>query len=159
MLKFLKNDTRIVLILIILFLCTLPFFFLHQGLLSIDTGREFYLAQQVANGSVLYKDLFNVYAPFSYQLNAFLFLIFGFKINTLYIAGLINSLVILITIYLIAREFFKENISFLISAMTMMSLVFNTFLYNSNITYSYGMIYALSSFLLALLFLIKYTNE
>lgn len=156
--KIFKTDFFIVSLILIIFLCILPFFFLHQGLLTVDTGREFYLSQQVANGGVLYQNIFNIYGPFSYQLNALLFLLFGESINTLYIAGIINSLIILISFYLLAREFLNKNYSFLITILTMFSLVFSTFLFNSNITYSYGLIYALSSFLLSLLFLIKYSK-
>ncbi len=159
MYKFLKSDIFPISILFISFLIILPFFFAHQGLLSVDTGREFYIASQCMHGQILYKDIFNIYAPLSYQLNALLFLIFGVKINTLYIAGIINSFIIVSTLYLLAKEFLNKNLSFLLSLLTVFSLVFSTFLYNSNITYSFGLIYALSSFLLSLLFLIKYLKS
>lgn len=154
--KLIKNDFFIVFLIIVLFVILLPFFFLHQGLLSVDTGREFYLSQQTALGQILYKDIFNIYGPFSYQFNAILFLLFGEKINTLYIAGIINSLIIVVSLYFIAREFLNKSFSAIISILTIFSLVFTTFLYNSNITYSYAIIYALSSFLVSLLLLIKY---
>lgn len=154
--KFIKTDLFVVFLIIFIFLLILPFFFLHQGLITIDTGREFYLAQQTLHGGVLYKDIFNIYGPFSYQFNALLFMFFGESIKTLYIAGILNSILILITLYLVSREFFNKKYSLLISILTMFSLVFTTFLFNSNITYSYGLVYALSSFLLSLLFLVKY---
>ncbi len=157
--KIFKNDLFIVFIIFIIFAVCLPFFFLHQGLLAVDTGREFYLSQQVANGAVLYQNIFNIYGPFAYQLNALLFNIFGEKIHTLYWMGIINSFVIVVSLYFIAREFLKKSFSFLISIFTVFSLVYTTFLYNSNITYSYGLIYALSSFLLSLLFFIKYLKN
>lgn len=157
--RFFKTDFFVILLILIIFLCILPFFFLHQGLLTIDTGREFYLSQQTARGGVLYQDIFNIYGPFSYQFNALLFLIFGESINTLYIAGIINSFIILISMYLLAREFSDKTCSFLITILTMFSLVFSTFLFSSNMTYSYGLIYALSSFLLSLVFLIKYIKS
>lgn len=156
--KFLKNDWAIVFLIIFIFLIFLPYFYLHQGLLSVDTGREFYLSQQTALGQVLYKDIFNIYGPFSYQFNGLLFHIFGEKIKTLYISGLFNSILILGSLYFLSREFLNKKLSFLICILTMFSLVFNTFLYNSNITYSYAIIYALTSFLMSLLFLIKYVK-
>lgn len=157
--KFFKQDLTIIFFIVILFCLLLPFFYLHQGLLSVDTGREFYLSQQVFQGGVLYKDIFNIYGPFSYQFNALLFAIFGEKITTLYNTGILNSLVILISLYLISREFLSKISSFLFCIMVMFSLVFNVFLYNSNITYSFAIIYALSSFLVSLLFLIKYIKN
>ena len=157
--KFLKSDIFIILLIFLIYMCILPFFFLHQGLMTVDTGREFYLSQQVAQGETLYKTVFNIYGPFSYQFNALLFMIFGESINTLYFAGIINSFIILTAFYLLSREFLSKSFSFLLTITSMFSLVFSTFLFTSNITYSYGLIYALSSFLLSSLFLIKYMKS
>lgn len=159
MLKSTKTDIFAILSILVIFLCILPFFFLHQGLFTIDTGRELYISQQVAQGNVLYKDILNIYGPFAYQLNALLFLIFGESINTLYIFGIVNSFFILTSIYLLAKEFLNTKYSLLITIITMFSLVFQTFLFNSNITYSYGLIYGLSTFLVSALFLIKYIKS
>ena len=112
--KFFKKDTRIIAVLIVLFLSALPFFFLHQGLLLIDTGREFYLPEQINSGGVLYKNVYNIYGPFSYQFNAVLFKIFGEHYNTLYFAGILNSLLITIIMFLLSREFTNKINSFLI---------------------------------------------
>lgn len=157
--EFFKSDKGIILCLTIFFFALLPFFYLKQGLLLIDTGREFYLPQQMLNGSVLYKDLYNMYGTLSYQFNALLMAIFGQKITTLYWAGIINSLVIIITTYLLSRKFLDKILSSLISIFIIFALVYNTFLYNSNITYSYAIVYALSSFLISILFLVKYLKE
>lgn len=151
-----KKDIIIILFLVLIFLCILPFFYLHQGLLLIDTGREFYIPQQILNGGVLYKDIFNIYGAFSYQFNALLFFIFGQKFSTLAIMGVLNSFLIIVTLYLLSREFLNKTISFLFSLFIMFALVFQTFLYNSNLTYSFAIVYALSSFLLSVLFLIKH---
>lgn len=154
--NFFKSDKGIILLLILVFCSILPFFFLHQGLLLIDTGREFYIPQQMLQGEVLYKNIFNIYGPLSYQINAILLYIFGEKINTLYIAGVLNSLIIICLIYLLSREFLNKNISALYSILIIFALIFTTFLYNSNLTYSFAIIYALSSFLISVLFLTKY---
>jgi predicted membrane-bound mannosyltransferase len=107
--KFLKSNWGIPILITILFFCILPVFFLHQGFLLIDTGREFYIPQQMLNGEVLYKDIFNIYGPLSYQINAILFAIFGIKINTLYLFGILNSYLIVLLSFLISREFLKES--------------------------------------------------
>ena len=154
-----KSDKGILLIISLIFLILLPFFYLHQGLFLIDTGREFYLPQQILNGEVLFKDIFNIYGALSYQFNAVLFMIFGLRIETLAILGVLNSFLIIITIYLLAREFLNKQVSFIFTLFVMFSLVFGTFLYNSNMPYSFAIVYALSSFLLSLLFLIKHTKN
>ena len=156
MLNFLKKDTGNIFLLTIFFAILIPFFYLHQGLLLIDTGREFYIPSQMLTGSVLYKNIYNIYGPLSYQINALLFMIFGQSIKVLYIAGLICSYIITITTYLLSREFLNKILSVLLSVLIISSLVFGTFLYNSVITYSYAIIYALCAFILSLLFLIKY---
>ena len=154
--KFLKSNWGIPVLITILFFCILPVFFLHQGFLLIDTGREFYIPQQMLSGEVLYKDIFNIYGPLSYQVNAILFAIFGIKINTLYLFGILNSYLIILFVYLICKEFLKEHFSLAISIIVMYSLVFSTTLYNSNLTYSMAIVYALSAFLISLFSLIKY---
>jgi|GEM_PF-6437714 len=154
-----KNDKSVILLLVLIFFAVLPFFYFKQGLLLIDTGREFYIPQQMLNGGVLFKDIFNIYGALSYQINALLFLIFEQKLSVLYLAGIFNSLLIIITLYFLAREFFNKSISFLFSIFIMSALVFSVFLYNSNLTYCFAIVYALSSFLLSLLFLIKYTKN
>ena len=55
--NFFKKDIGIIFILIVLFIAVLPFFYSNQGLLLIDTGREFYIPQQILNGEILYKNI------------------------------------------------------------------------------------------------------
>lgn len=159
MLNFLKKDTGNIFLLTIFFALMIPFFYLHQGLLLIDTGREFYIPSQMLTGSVLYKNIYNIYGPLSYQINALLFMIFGQSIKVLYLAGLVCSYIITITTYLLSREFLNKILSILLAVLIISSLVFGTFLYNSVITYSYAIIYALCAFMLSLLFLIKYIKN
>ena len=157
--KYLEKDWFISVLISVLFVILLPFFFMKQGLLLIDTGREYYISQQVMQGKVLYKDILNIYGPFAYQLNAVLFSIFGDKLSVPYVMGVINSLVMVLSIFFLSREFLNKQMSALISVLTIFSLVYTPFLYNSNIAYSYGFIYATSSLLLSILFFIKSTKN
>ena len=157
--NFFKKDIGIITILILLFFAILPFFYLKQGLLLIDTGREFYIPKQMLTGEVLNKDIYNIYGALAYQINAVLMMLFGQKLNVLYIAGCINSLLIIITLYLLSREFLKKSFSFLFSVVMIFAIVFPTFLYNSNLTYCFAIVYTLSGFLLSVLFLIKYIKN
>lgn len=159
MVNFFKSDKGIVFILVLLFCSVLPFFYLNQGTFLIDTGRELYISQQVANGGVLYKDILDIYGPFAYQFTAILFNIFGESINTVYNAGVINSLIIVITLFLLAREFLNKWLSLSIAILSIFSLVFTTHLFNSNLPYAFGLSYALSSLLLSMLFLVKYLKS
>lgn len=157
--KIIKSDLFIVFILLLIFLAFLPFFYMHQGAFSVDIGRELFISQRVLDGEVLYKDIFNVYGPFAYQFNAILMKLFSQKIYTLYNFGLINSFAIITALYFIARHFMQKSVSFLIALMSIFSLVYTVSLFNSNLTYSIGLSYALSSFLISLLFLLKYVKS
>ena len=123
MFGFFKSDKGIIIILTLLFFAILPFFFLHQGLLLIDTGREFYIPSLMLKGEILYKNIFNIYGALSYQINAGLFYIFGQKINTLYFAGIFNSLLIVISLYFLAREFLNKSTSFLFSILILFGTI------------------------------------
>lgn len=130
--------------------------FAHHGSLLVDCGREAYYSAQVAQGKVLYKDIFNIYGPFSYMYNAFLFKIFGINLNVLYLSGCISAFLIASLTYLIARRFLDELVSFSISAFTIAVGVFNTNLFNMIFPYSYGMLYGVVAALVSLLLLLKY---
>lgn len=159
MLDTIKKEYKFLLIIFCLFLFNLFFFWLKQGSLIIDTGREFYIPWQMLKGQVLYKDIFNIYGPLSYQINSLSFLLFGQKITSLYVLGILNSFVIIMTLYFISRQFLDKLFSFLIVLFVMYSSVFTVGLFNFNFPYAFAMSYGFSSFLLAVHFLIKYVKE
>ncbi len=152
----LKKDSAFIGLIIAVFAVSAPFFYLHQGLMLIDTGREFYIPSQMLKGGILYKDIYNIYGALSYQFNAVLLGLFGQKLYVLYTAGLACSLLIVIACYLLSREFLSRNLSCLLSVLIIFALVFRPFLYNSVLTYAFAAVYALSAFLLSVLFLVKY---
>ncbi|MFA6989561.1 MAG: hypothetical protein WC197_05785 [Candidatus Gastranaerophilaceae bacterium] len=146
------------LFLILIFIFLSLIFVGHQGHLVVDCGREAYLPSEILKGKVLYKDIFNIYGPFSYQLNAFLYFIFGENLSTLYKAGIVNSLIILISIFFISKNLSTKEIAFSITLAVMVIGVFSTSIFNFIFPYSYAMAYTLSGFLLSALFLILYTK-
>ena len=77
--------------LLLVILCSAAIFIFcgHYNNILIDIGREIYYPEQITKGEVLYKDLFNIYGPFSYLFNTFLYKIFGIKLSTLYFSRLI----------------------------------------------------------------------
>lgn len=157
--KKIKEEKAVLVGILILFVINVFLFWLKQGSLIVDTGREFYIPYQMLKGQILYKDIFNIYGPLSYQINALAFLILGQKITSLLILGVINSFIILFTLYFISREFLSKTFSGLITVLVMFSTVFAPDLFNANVPYSYAVVYALSSFLLSVLFLIKNVKE
>ena len=94
--------------LILLSLLVFGLSYAHQGSLIIDSGREVYYPKRILEGVVLYKDLFNIYGPFAYLYNAFLFKFFGLNINVLYLSGVLTMSVIVACVYLLSRQFFDR---------------------------------------------------
>ena len=79
------------------------------GDINFDSFREAYIPAQIIKGQILYKNIFNIYAPFSYLFNALLFKIFGVKLSVLYFAGLFATAGITNFIYIISNKFFDKN--------------------------------------------------
>lgn len=151
-----KTDIIAGITLIILF-CIYSFVMVgHQSFIIIDVGRETYIPWQILKGQVLYKDIVNIYGPLSYQINAALYFILGQSVNTLYLAGIVNSLLILGSFYLLSRLLTSPLMSFAMSLFVMSACVFNSFIFNFIFPYSYAAVYALSSYLFAMLFLLYY---
>lgn len=57
------------------------------GNLSIDSGHETYVPAVLAQGKMLYRDLWYHYGPIAPYVNSYLFRIFGVHLNVLYFAG------------------------------------------------------------------------
>lgn len=139
---FFKNHWQLILFNILILLCFIIGYG-HFGDIIVDSFREAYIPEQVLNGQVLYKNIFTIYAPFSYLFNAVLFKIFGINLRVLYFAGLIASIGILNLVYFISNKFMAKTYSlsivlFIISASVLSPNVFNFFF-----PYSYGVLYGL----------------
>ena len=122
--------------------------------------REIYIPQLILEGKVLYKDIFVLYNPLSYEINSFLYLIFGANLNVLYLAGAVNSFLIILCVYLISRQFLDRFNSFVISVFTIFYFIFNSrTVINYIFPYAYAMIYALTGMLYSALFGLIYIRN
>ena len=134
-------------------------FYAKYDVYLIDVGREAYLPWQMLKGQLLYKDIFNVYGPLGYQINAIAYAIFGVKLSTLYLMGFLNSLVILFTTFFIGKLFVDKKTAMCISGLTLFVCVFSDNIFNFVFPYSYSAVYALSGFLLSLLAMLFYLRD
>ena len=143
---------------LILFFLTL---FLHPlfGNLIIDSGREAYFPQQVLEGKVLYKDIFNLFGPLSYELNALFYKILGINIKSLFVAGFFISCLILFSLYFIARLFTSRGISWIICFFIIASCFMHPGLFNYIFPYAFAITYSLCGFLFSILFLLLYIKK
>lgn len=154
---YIKNKPLIILWL--LCITALIIFMGHYSNILFDVGRETYYPQRILEGKVLYKDLFNIYGPFSYLWNAFLYKIFGINLRAFYISGAICSLAIVSGVYLIAKRFLNTSLSFAIGLFTIVTGVCANHLFNYTFPYSWAMLYGTVGFLYSVYFLIKYKDN
>ena len=148
---FFKKHRQIVLINLLIILA----FILGYGRFGdiiFDSFREAYIPAQIIKGQVLYKNIFNIYAPFAYLFNALLFKIFGVKLSVLYFAGLFATLGVSNLTFFISNKFFNRNISFCIVLFFICAAVLSGNVFNCFFPYSYGMLYGLLFILSSLYF-------
>ncbi len=158
MINFLNKNKYFLLIILLSVIVVIATFEQNVGLI-IDCGREAYYPQEILNGKVLYKDLFNIYSPFAYLFNAFLFKIFGINLKVLCIAGSLCAIGIVSTIFLLTKKILNEQIAFSISILTIAIGLVPTYLFNYIFPYAFAITYGLFAFLISLLFLVNYINS
>jgi len=156
--KFIFENKNLVILWI---LCGIALFIFcgHYGNILLDIGREIYYPERILEGKVLYKDLFNIYGPFAYLYNALLYKIFSPNLGTLYFSGILCSFAIVSGIYLIAKRFLSEFLSFSIAIFTIITGVCATHLFNFTLPYSWAMLYGTVGFIYSVWALIKYKAE
>ena len=157
--KEILKDYKYLILLWLLTIIGLFFYCGHYSNILIDFGREVYYPEQILQGKVLFKDLFNIYGPLSYQVNALLYKLFGIKLTTLYGAGWICSILAISGIYLIAQKFLSKFTSFCIGFFTICVCVTTTTIFSFHFPYSWAILYGLISFLYSLYFLLNYLDD
>lgn len=154
-----KNRLEImsVISLVLLFLMFIALGFGNSlGCILIDIGREASFPQQILEGKILYKDIFNIFGPLSYQMNAVFYKILGVNLKTLYLVGSLNALLTTLLAYSISRLFTSKGVSWIVTVFIMLTCVFCPWFVNEIFPYSYAATYALNAVLFSILFLMLY---
>ena len=154
--KGILKENKYLIILWVLCILGLILFCGHYSGILIDFGREVYYPERILEGKVLYKDLFNIYGPLAYQINAVLYAIFGAKLSTLYGIGAVCSLLTVSGIYLIANKFLSKFLSFSLGLFTIAVGITTTAIFNFHFPYSWAVLYGLIAFLYSLYFLLNF---
>ena len=141
---------KYLIILWILCIAGLAMFLGHYSGWLIDFGREVYYPERILAGDVLYKDLFNIYGPLAYQINAVLYKIFGAKLSTLFGAGAVCSLLTVSGVYLLANRYMSKFLSFSLGIFTIAVGVTTTSIFNFHFPYSWAVLYGLIAFIYSL---------
>ena len=127
----------------------------HFGDIMVDSFREAYIPSEVIKGQVLYKNIFTIYAPFSYLFNALLFKIFGVHLSVLYGAGLCATYGILNIVFAIANKFMNKTYSLSIVLFIISISVLSPNVFNFYFPYSYGILYGILFILASIYFALK----
>lgn len=146
---FIKNNWHIILpelFVVLLFVL----FYRQFGDIMVDSFREVYIPQQMIKGKTLYKDIFVIYPPLAYLINAFIMKIFGTSLNTLYFAGLFATCSIIFFTNKISEIFLNKIFSFGISLFLISGLVLSPNVFNSFLPYSFGILYGVLFVLISL---------
>ncbi len=142
---------------------------------AIDTGRELYIPLRILNGEVLYKDIFNIYGPFAYQINAFAYKLLGAKLHALRVFGIIDTMLVISSLWFILKELFSQQnekitvfsklsdipfrIPFFAFILIILASGISNSIFNYILPYSFAMTYGICFFLFSLLFFIKFSKS
>lgn len=126
-----------------------------------DAGREILLPDMVNSGKVLYKDIFNIFGPLSYQFTALLYKIFGASVHTYLMIGCTCALLIVSGIYKITKTVIDKNVAFVVSFFSIVIGIANINFCNASYIapYSTAIIYGLVAFIWSVYFLIKSVRQ
>jgi hypothetical protein len=129
------------------------------GDLVVDLGREVYVPARLAEGAVLYRDIFYLYGPFPPYFNAFLYKIFGTNILSLVIGGILVTTLTALLIYKLSRMFLDVFFATFTTVVFLFVLAFGHYVlignYNFILPYSYPATHAILFVLGALYFLFR----
>jgi hypothetical protein len=110
------------------------------GNLTIDSGREMYVPAVLAEGKVLYRDVWFPYTPAAPYFNSWLFRIFGTHLNVLYWAGSLSALGSAIFLFLIGMRLSAGRIGWTAGAVLILE-VFGSSLFCFPLPYSFAAVY------------------
>ena len=151
MLRFLLKKNWQVIVFNILLILIFIIGYGRFGDIIVDSFREAYIPQELIAGKVLYRDIFTIYAPFSYLFNALLYSVFGINLKVLYFAGFFTAAGILNLVFFISNKFFPRTYGFGIILFLISAAVLSPNVFNFIFPYSYGILYGLLFILVSIL--------
>jgi hypothetical protein len=108
----------------------------------VDCGREMYVPWRIAEGDVLYRDLFFVYGPFVPYWHAALFRLFGPHLDVLYACGLAVGWAHVLVVFALGRRITSAGLAALAAALVAVEFVFHPSVDNLVFPYSFNASYA-----------------
>jgi hypothetical protein len=144
--------------LLCLWLGLVAFGWARWGSVTIDSGREIYVAAALAEGQMLYRDVWYPYLPGAPYLNSLLFRTFGIHIYVLYVAGSLAGLALGLTLFRCALYFTSLSVAATIAYVVLIqSFVPGIFTYP--LPYSYASVYGSVAAAIFLLYAIRVASD
>jgi hypothetical protein len=110
------------------------------GSLTVDCGHEMYVPTVLAEGKMLYRDVYYLYTPGAPYLNSFLFRIFGAHLEVLYWAGSLSALGCSVLLYISGMELSSWLAGWTAGAVVLVQ-AFQPFIFNFALPYAYASVY------------------
>jgi hypothetical protein len=124
------------------------------GNLSIDGGHEMYVPAMLAQGKMLYRDVWYHYGPIAPYFNSYLFRLFGMRLEVLYWAGSLSALASAILLFVIGRELRSSVVGWATGAVVILQ-AFHSSLFSFPLPYSFASVYGLLAACLFLWLLLR----
>lgn len=153
-----KNNIYVITLIVFSVILSSLFFYSH-GNISTDSGREAMVPFAILNGEILYKDILNIYAPLSYYINTVLMAILGVRLESLYVGGVLTSIISAVILYKIAERFIDKKIAFYLTLFIATTCFYNSSLFNCIMPYAYAVTYALCFTFCSLFFMLKFLEN
>lgn len=112
----------------------------HWGSLTVDCGREMYVPWVLAEGKMLYRDVWYLYGPAAPYFNSWLFRLFGAHLSTLYWAGSLSALLSAVFVYLAAMELSSWLMGWGAGAVVL-TQAFHASIFSFPLPYSFASVY------------------
>jgi hypothetical protein len=110
------------------------------GYLPVDTGREMYVPAMLAQGKMLYRDVWFGYGPLAPYWNALLFRTFGIHLNVLYWAGSLAALGCAVLLFLSGKRLGSVLAGWAAGAILLME-AFHAWHFSFPLAYSFSAVY------------------
>ena len=137
-----------------LWLSLVTFGWARWGSVTVDCGRELYVAAALAQGKMLYRDLWYMYGPGAPYFNSLLFRTFGIHVNVAYLAGSLAGLGTMLTLFRCALYFAPLPVAFAIGYIVLIQS-FGGGIFNYPLPYTYASVYGSLAACLFLLYAIR----
>ncbi len=125
----------------------------------VDVGREILVPQMMREGSLIYRDILNIYGALPYYLLAIFYKLFGANLVTFLCFNAINAFLVLCGVFLLSNEFLSKNKSFILTLCTSFTTMTTAALFSFIRPYSICYAFALCAFIFSTLFLVKFLKK